>query len=253
MQSRGSQSSGSRPLDITFVCGRRPDLLGKTLASLTRQITAHFSVGTVHANIDPFCGSPADGDKCEALLRDTFPKVQVRRPGEASFGAAVKWLWQQPATDLFLHMEDDWEILHPIAPDDVLPRFVGAVTQVQLASRDRLYLPKTYSFKASWRKTFGLKLFKKVHLDEPLFATSPSFLVSNFARVCAEMMDPGKDPEKQLFAPGTPLREFTRDYRNHPLQAPGRQAVVRDLGRDWLSDRRIRKRIQNGISIWEKL
>ena len=125
------------------------------------------------------------------------------------------------------------------------------MVQVQLASGDRLYLPKTYAYKTSWRSIFGLKFLKRVHLDRPLFATSPSFIKTDFAQECAKMMDPAKDPEKQLYAEGTPLGDYTRSFRNHPLQAPGQKALVHDLGRAWLAERNTRKRIVDGVSIWE--
>jgi len=240
-------------LDITLVCGRRPDLLSQTLAALRDKVLCNFQVGTIYANIDPFCGNIEDGDKCEDMLYQSFPLVKVTRPETASFGAAVKYLWQQPQTDFFLHMEDDWDILYPISPEDIVPRFKNNVVQVQLASRDKLYLPKTYSFKASWRKTFGLKVLKKIHTDRPLFGTSPSFIRTDFANACADRMDPGKDPEKQLYAPGTELGDFTRDFLNHPLQAPDRKAIVRDLGRDWLIKKGVKKRIVEGVSIWEDI
>lgn len=239
-------------MDITIVCGRRPELLEKTLASFHARIIRHFPPGTVYANIDPFCGTDADGDTCEALLRDRFRDIVIHRPETPSFGAAVKHLWQQPRSACFLHMEDDWEVLHPVSPEQINARLQGQVVQVQLAARDRLYLPRTYAFHASWRDTFGIKFLKKVDTTRPTFSTSPSFIKTEFAKSCAALMDPDKDPEKQLFAVGTDLGDFTAAFRNHPLQAPGRKAMVRDLGRQWLGERGIRKRIVDGVSLWER-
>jgi hypothetical protein len=238
-------------MDITIVCGRRPDLLAQTLASFHEKIIRHFDVGTVYANIDPFCGSDADGDACERLLRESFTTVVLRRPEVPSFGAAVKHLWQQPRSQYFLHMEDDWEVLHSVTPKHIEPRLQGQVVQVQLASRDRLYLPKKYAFYTTWRSILGIKFLKKVDVKRPEFATSPSFINSNFARRCAQLMDPRKDPEKQLFSVGSDLGQFTASFRNHPLQETGRRAIVRDLGRDWLQTHGLKKRTINGVSIWE--
>lgn len=240
-------------MDITIVCGRRPDLLALTLASFSDQIIRHFAPGTVYANIDPFCGTPADGDACEALLRARFDRVEITRPDTPSFGAAVQRLWQKPQSRYFLHMEDDWTVLHPVTAAQIDARITGPVVQVQLASRDRLYLPHVYDFKTSWRNTLGIKFLKRVHLDRPLFATSPSFIRSDFARTCAQMMDPTKDPEKQLFAEDTALGDYTRAYRNHPLMAPGRKAIVHDLGRAWLAARGTQKRIVDGVAVWQPL
>jgi hypothetical protein len=240
-------------MDITLVCGRRPDLLALTLASFGEKIIGNFPSGTVYANIDPFCGTEADGDACEALLREHFSDVVITRPGTPSFGAAVKALWQKPTSPYFLHMEDDWDVLHPVSADQVDRRLSDKVAQVQLSSRDSLYLPKTYAYKTTWRSLFGLKLLKRVHQDRPLFGTSPSFIQTKFARSCAQMMDPNKDPEKQLFAEGTNLGEFTRSYRNHPLEGPGKTAIIRDLGREWLAARGVEKKLENGVSSWASI
>lgn len=239
-------------MDITIVCGRRPELLAQTLASFSDRVLRHFPIGTVYANIDPFCGTEEDGEACEVLLRKNFSAVVVRRPPLPSFGMAVKYLWQQPKTPYFLHMEDDWEVLSPITPELIEPRLTGKVVQVQLSKLDRPYLPKTYAFRTTWRTFLGLKYGKRVHLDRPLFGTSPSFIVSCFARQCAEQMNPDLDPEKQLYSGDTPLSDFTRAHLNHPLSGPARRAIVRDLGRPWLARRGIEKRIVNGTSVWFK-
>ncbi len=66
------------------------------------------------------------------------------------------------------------------------------------------------------------------------------------------MMDPNKDPEKQLYEDGTELGEFTKAYKNWPLNGPKKSAIVLDLGRPWLAEKGMRKKIINGVSIWEK-
>lgn len=245
-------SASDTPIDVTIVCGRRPELLGPTLASFHENLFSRFNLGTVYANIDPFCGTGTDGDLCEAMLRERFERVDITRPETPSFGAAVKSLWQRPQADVFFHMEDDWELLMPLSPEVIFERLKGPVVQVQLASRDRLYLPYTYAFETTWRKTFGLKLFKRANRDRPEFATSPSFVTRAFAAACARQMDPDKDPEKQLYAPDTPLGTYTKSFRNHPLQGPRRKAVVRDLGRPWLGAQGVRKSIVEGVSTWTR-
>jgi hypothetical protein len=240
-------------MDITIVCGRRPDLLTQTLASFMEKIISNFPSGTVYANIDPFCGTEADGDACEMLLRENFSDVVIMRPETPSFGAAVKSLWQRPTSPYFLHMEDDWEVLYPVTEDQIEPRLVGQVAQVQLASRKRLYLPNKYAFKVVQRRVLGLTWYKSVDQTRPLFGTSPSFIKTQFARGCAEMMDASKDPEKQLYNESSALSDYTRSFRNHPLQGPGRMPIVRDLGRPWLLARGIEKKLEHGVSSWSTI
>jgi hypothetical protein len=149
-------------------------------------------------------------------------------------------------------MEDDWEALTPISPDEIESRLSEKVAQVQLSARDNPKLPHRYSYKMSWITFLGLKIGKKTHFDRPIFSTSPSFIDQNFAHHCAALMDPNLDPEKQLSSGDRELAMFTRGYLNHPLVAKGGLAVVRDLGRPWLAERGIEKRIVDGRSFWER-
>lgn len=95
-------------LDVTIVAGRRPDLLETTLDSFGSHLFSHFEMAKVFVNIDPFCGTDQDGDTCEAMIRETFNKVEIFRPVKPSFGGAVKRLWAKPKRNVFLHLEDDW-------------------------------------------------------------------------------------------------------------------------------------------------
>ena len=74
------QMGSSQIIDITLVSGRRPQLLRQTLASFHSRLFENFQIGTMFANIDPFCGTKEDGDNCEALVREYFPDANITRP-----------------------------------------------------------------------------------------------------------------------------------------------------------------------------
>ena len=237
-------------IDLTLVAGRRPDLLAATLASFDRHLFARFEIGAVFANIDPFCGTGAEGDACEGLLRARFPQARIRRPALPSFGAAVRHLWAQPQAEVFLHLEDDWTMTEDLGPDRIGPEFHSNVVQVQMTPLARWKSPHSYSYATRWRSLLGLKLGKVYDLSRPLFTTSPSFLRRDFAAGCAALMDPGLDPEKQLYSGTTPLADFTRAYRCRILSARTGGPLVVDLGRDWLRARGVEKEIVGGVSRW---
>jgi hypothetical protein len=240
-------------VDISLVSGRRPELLAETLMSFNNHVFRHFDVATVYANIDPFCGTDQDGDTCEAMIRDTFKTVEISRPDTASFGGAVKRLWSKPRTDIFFHMEDDWNMVEDLRPDRIASEFQGEVVQVQLSALARKKSPHRYNFPARWRKIMGIKVGKIYDLNRPLFTTSPSFVNTAFAARCAALMDPQKDPEKQLYSGTSELADFTRSFRSLTLQARDGGPLVVDLGRDWMADHNMVKEINDVYSQWKPL
>ena len=237
-------------IDVTIVAGQRPDLLETTLESFGCHLFDHFEIGMVFVNIDPFCGTDQDGDTCEAMIHETFGKVEIFRPKTPSFGGAVKRLWAKPKRKIFLHLEDDWTMTEELRPDRIKPELHDDVVQVQLSALTKRKSPHRYNYPARWRKIMGLKLGKIYDLNRPLFATSPSFVSAEFAAQCAALMDPDKDPEKQLYSGMTALSEFTRSYRSLTLQARDGGPLVVDHGRDWLAQRNVQKEIDNGVSRW---
>ena len=83
----------SKSYDLVLVCGRRPVLLERTLASFCRTVFPAFRFANVLVNIDPFCGTVADGHACADLIRAAFPDAQIFMPDRPGFGAAVIRLW----------------------------------------------------------------------------------------------------------------------------------------------------------------
>jgi hypothetical protein len=238
-------------IDLTLVAGRRPKLLVQTLRSFQARVLRHLEIGTVYANIDPFCGTPADGDACADMIRAAFPSAVLTRPETPSFGAAVQRLWLQPQSNVVFHMEDDWLMTEDLRPERIAPELQGNVVQVQLSSLARVKSPHPYNYPARWRTVLGIKLGKVYDLTRPLFATSPSFLTRDFMQGCAALMDPDLDPEKQLYSGDTALSRFTLPFRSRVLPAMDGGPLVVDLGRDWLRARNIRKDITDGVSHWE--
>src|SRR5690606_13056015 len=101
-------------IDITLVATRRPELLEFTLRSFHKNLFTEFDIRLVYVNFDPMWGYETDEQRVEDLCRSYWDTVAVRRPEEASFGGAVKWLWSQPEAEWFFHLEDDWALVSRI-------------------------------------------------------------------------------------------------------------------------------------------
>lgn len=238
-------------IDLTLVCGARPDLIRKTLESFSAHVFRNFTVVNVFANIDRFQGGDREVEEVRAVILAHFPQAVIRTPASPSFTDAVKWLWGQVQSDIFMHLEDDWVANAKISGDMILPHFVDNTAQVSIGNSDKNW-DKRHPFhcKNERRRILGLNFGKRLLKDEPIFTTSPSFLKRDFAHTCSSLMDPGLDPEKQLYNnTNVPLRNFTKTFRNLILDH-GPAHLIRDIGRDYRSKTKLRKIFVNGQSEW---
>ena len=128
-------------IDVTLVACRRPDALARSLASLDRHVLSRFEIERVWCNVDPAFGTEDAGAECEALLCSRFANVTVWQPETPSFGAAVRRVWSQADTATVLHLEDDWEALGPIGPEQVRPLLGGDVATARPAVANRNVVP----------------------------------------------------------------------------------------------------------------
>lgn len=219
-------------LDVTLTACRRPQLLAQTLDSFSRHLFSKVEIQTIYLNIDPIWGETADDSVIESLCRQHAPNVVARRPDKPSFGAAVKWLWSQPQTDWFLHIEDDWLVNRAFN----LARFAkladGHVGQIRL-----------YDANHPLRRPFKRR--------KAAFATSPSLTRRDFGRIAAQCMDPALDPEKQysrrINTEGVAqLKSFPIRFYSPRYFPP----FVTDIGREWRANRGIEKQVIAGSSVW---
>jgi hypothetical protein len=216
-------------MDVTMTATRRPDLVSTTMASFQKMLFDRLTVRTFYLNIDPVWGTEQQGEEVEAVARKYFRNVEVRRPLKASYGGAVKWLWEQPQTEWFLHMEDDWIMTNPISLRRLSKQMASGASQIKLANWSRIGRYKR----------------------PPTLGLCPLFSSTQFARLAAAKMNAEFDPDKQF-----------RNHTNMPLEAAvsGHYAVyfggaftprsLIDIGRDWRQDRNIEKQIVNGASVW---
>lgn len=243
-------TSQTKSFDLVLICGRRPALLERTLASFSQSVFPAFRFANVIANIDPFCGTPADGHICAGLIRAHFPDASVFMPDAPGFGAAVMRVWQASTSDILLHLEDDWLALEPITPAEVEAELTGDVAGLTLMC----------ATKNTRNQAFQTARRIMVHPDGTsgdvfvnAFSTSPGFLTGDFARKAATLMRPEFDPEKQFFRSLNPTLE-TFAFQHRCKFAFGKRSpfMIKDIGRDWQRENGIVKSYErrSGRSIW---
>ncbi|TYC79822.1 hypothetical protein FMN63_00805 [Stappia sp. BW2] len=239
-------------IDVLLVSGARPSLLEKTLASFSKRLFKNFEIGALYVNIDPFEGGPVEVDACETICKRHFTNVVARKPEASHFTRAIRWLWRQPAAHWCLHLEDDWMLNRDVHPEEVKRAMTRNVRQVSLMTREKNWGYRSLYHFEPGRKTFlGMDLGKGLNTKRPIFGTSPSFLRSDFAARCAELMDEKLDPEKQLNYMNPDLNAYTAQFRNRFIGAR-RDYVAVDIGREHRDALGITKEVIDGNSVWSR-
>lgn len=237
-------------LQVGLVASRRPDLIEKTLASFSKNLFCNFNVNAFFANVDPIFGDQIEHSETVSCIRQYFPNALIREPHTPSFGGAVKWVWSQFRPGLALHLEDDWELIQRITPEDVLPKFQPGYSAVSLCgNHPKWYKRRPYLWVG--RRRPGLLSFSTMKI--PAMGTSPKFIDGELATRLSQIMDPNLDPEKQMLPWINP--EFSKiiaDNKCGFLDKAGthQYGVMIELGRAWRDAREIKKKVVNGQSTW---
>ncbi|PCH49534.1 MAG: hypothetical protein COC17_08320 [Hyphomicrobiales bacterium] len=239
----------NKTYDLTIVSGRRPELLEATLESFFKKIINNIGFTNFYANVDPFCGTLEDGDKCCEIIKHYFPTCHIFRPEKASFGHAVKRLWQATTSDYVLHIEDDWLMLEDIHRSDVELLFNNETKTVSFMTKEKDWNGKNLHHQA-YRKNKLLGLtYSRTRIN--VHTTSPCFLDGEFARMSGKLLDGDFDPEKQFRNGVNPdLESYALQYKNRFFIGTKQNIVCEDIGRDWRNSKNINKNIVDGKSIW---
>lgn len=236
--------------DVTLIAGRREGLLERTLASFGKDVFPNFPIRRVIANIDPFMGDEAEGDRCEALIRAQFPEATIFRPETPEFASAVIRTWAATTAPRVLHLEDDWIALEPITLEKVEALFrrrVSAVTFLNANKRTRRLRHQTVKREV----TNADGTVEKIVIN--CFSTSPGVFEGDFLREAARRMVPGLDPEKQFFMGTNPhLEDHALPRKCMFLRGTEQLAIIEDIGRQARADAGLIKRYKNGASVWRK-
>ena len=236
--------------DITLIAGHREALLERTLESFARDVFPNFPVRRFIANLDPFMGDRAEGDRCEALIRRHFPDALIFRPETPYFASPVIRAWSATTAPRVLHLEDDWLALEPLGPDRIEPLFepdVGAVTFMCLTKHTR-----GLAYQTSRRVVKqGRRIVEDTLVNA--FSTSPGVFEGNFLREAARRMRPGLDPEKQFFRQINPeLEAHALPRRCIFLRGTTRRELIVDIGREARAAQGLVKLYENGASVWRQ-
>jgi len=237
-------------MDLTLVCGSRPHLLEQTLSTFANHIFRFIRIETVYANIDLFGGNEKERNKCIQLLTNYFGDVRINSTSENSFGAAVKFLWSQPNTQRFLHLEDDWIALRSFPIEAIKIRKHSKIRQWLLVKpRPEQSLITRYRYRPLPRLPFFFP-----DITHPSFSTSPSVISTDFAREIAFLLRADLNPEKQMFnGKNKALENFLQNFRCKAIVNWWEKKLIMDIGRVWQETQGLRVEIVDGIHGYKNL
>ena len=237
-------------VDITLLCGSRPELLKQTLNTFSEKVFINFSIGNVYVNIDPHGGGGSEQRKCNSIVKKIFPHAQMNLTTKPSFAKAVCYLWEKPKSKYFLHLEDDWIALSPIFQKSINNLFDKKVKQVQIV---KPRIEQSLFGRNRWRP-YSISPLYLPDFKRPSFATSPSFLESDFAKKVALRIDTSLHPEKQMFNKLNPeLENFLQQYISTALVRWWQPPKIKDIGRNWLVENGMETIIVDGKHGYKKI
>jgi hypothetical protein len=212
-------------LDFVTTACRRPEILDRTYASFTLRLRGvEWSRCTLHINIDPV--GPGTTDDTLDIARRYFGHVEARTPTTPDFAAAVRWCWRQSETPYFVSIEDDWELTHVVAIEELTRQLDADATLACV----------------------NLRAYPGFRRDYPI-CLSPSLLRASTAAQMASRMIDGANPEQQLrpIRPDNPHGGKLGDVR--AVQWP-HKPVIRDIGRQWIHGTGWRKERERTFNAW---
>ncbi len=215
----------SEKFEFTTTACVRPELLSRTYQSLNKSIVDFDTrkSGKLYINIDPVPVEDPELIKKELKVANRYFSEVCYNVGErgGSFPKAAKWVFAQPETDYFFHVEDDWIF------DGVIP-IQEYIRKMEEDKREDILQCVTYQNGGGNRVHFPPSIFKTVTLSK-LLNKHP--------------IPKNKNPEEHIIKL---KKELGLNYNVTSHRGVDRE----DLGREW-ADKRGIKRNFDGNSLDE--
>lgn len=211
-------------LEFSCTACRRPGIARDTFASFAENLRGvDFRASRLYLNIDPVPTTAAWSEVVRAA-HSVFGDVRSRLPDSPCFPAAVKWCWQQPGGEFFVHLEEDWLLRQPVEIGEML-----ALLQADPGL-----------------SVVNLRAYP--HNDDRI-CLAPGLWRTAHAKAIAEKMRTDANPEMQLrrARPNNPHGDLHLGYRG--MQYPA-QIVLKDIGRAWMATMGLRREKGRSFVKW---
>ena len=155
-----------------------------------------------------------------AVASQYFKKVFVNYTGRGDFGAAFRWCLSQPKTEYSMHVELDWVMIESVDLHTLRDVLISTPNAACVNLR-------AYNFKA----------------DDPRICLSPGLWRTDHARVIAERLVDGYNPESQLrrLSGENPEGGKADGFIGVHYPADRNAVMIRDTGRQFLKGTQYRR------------
>lgn len=228
-------------IDVTITATLRAEILERTLCSFVGQALEGHDYRLI-VNVDPV-GTDEGPGAVALVLRQFWTEGSVLRiPNMAHFGRAFHWTWSQVRAPYVLHLEDDWELLRAFSIDRVTEILDGSPSLALL----RLPWQRTYeACYKSWNCPFPWNGSYFVCPSEMRglhgFCGHPSIIKREFVRVFYPVLDPERNPEKQIKSSDQARADLIERFSYGVFGEPNSPPLIRDIGRAWRNQNHIVK------------
>ena len=204
-------------LSFTTTALSRPEILDKTYKSFLNNIKGeNISKCTLYINIDPVPNNKLQQDTL-IVAKKYFKNIIYRMPEQPNFSDAINWCWSNAKTPYIFHLEDDWLLLKEIDINNIFSLF---------------------------NKTKALEVILRAYNTKyNKLALSPSIWKSSLYKIFAGKLDININPEVQLRD-----KKFAHAFTKNNIIVEGRNVIVKDIGRNWLKNKGLKKPIKNKLS-----
>lgn len=239
-------------VDVTITATKRLDILFKTLASFMENLLWKTDCEAI-VNVDPV----GDDHQSEKVLRvvELFLPVKCSRQGiDPDFCEAFRYTWSCVDAPWVFHLEDDWELKQKVDIDEMrqileeeddlallrLPQFRSTMTDMKNWDKFFPWNGKYFECPDELRQGVG-------------FCGHPSLIKGDYVKTCAELIKPGKNPEKQFHGDNDKLVAEVMKWRYGVFSKPNHPNYIQDLGREWMSKSGWKKEGSKAFFLkWEK-
>lgn len=230
-------------IDITCTATLRPELLRTTLESHAKYLfKGSFKDCRLIVNID--CAGVKEKNyvnkkicRIFKVIDDAcFKKVTLKITDQPHFGRAWMWCMEQVESELFFHLEEDWEMKFDLDLDKMVSLFHEdpALAHLRLSMfRSEKETCKNWNKFLDWNgKYFEVKKEERGVIG---WAGHPSLNRTSFMKAVLPAIDAESNPEKQIKHKIHPrITRAIEKFRFgsfHPQNSP---PAVEDIGRRWM-------------------
>ena len=208
-------------LEFVTTATCRPAIIRRTYQSFVDKLSGiDYKNSTLYLNVDPL---PSGQDPAEtvAMAKEFFGNVVVRMPETANFCVALKWGFSQVTGSHFFYLQDDWIMIRKCTIQELFKRLSKPI------------------IRGTKKKNIGVTLRAYRFIKDNRICLSPSLYLTKWAKETSAKLADTQNPERGM-RDNTP-----KEYIDIHYPVNTKLIMVKDIGRKWLKQNKIKRNTNN--------